>query len=95
MDMGQYEKECWLTLCWVIRTCMHLLTFHGASVIRTCMCWVIQTCMRVPKHFQPLENYLQRANMRTRRGGLNEIKGSIMATYAIPSYDHHDLHFQS
>ena len=25
--------------------------------------------MRVPKHFQPLDNYLQRANMRTRGGG--------------------------
>ena len=124
MDMGQYEKECWLTLCWVIRTCMHLLTFHGASVIRmgmcrlirtcmhvltfhgawvipscmcrlirtcmhvltfhgacvtrtfhgawvirTCMCWVIRTCMRVPKLLHPLENDLQRANMRTRGGG--------------------------
>ena len=127
--MGQYDKGCWLPLCWVIRTCMHLLTFHGtsvirmcmcrmirtcmqvltfhgawvipscmcrmirtcmhvltfhgagvirtfhgASVIRTCMCWVIQTCMRVPKHFQPLDNYLQRANMRT-PGGVERIQG--------------------
>ena len=26
MALGKYDKGCWLTLCWLIRTCMHVLT---------------------------------------------------------------------
>ena len=47
MGMAHYETGCWLTLGWGMRTCMHLLTFHGASVIQMCMCRLIRTCMHV------------------------------------------------
>ena len=64
MCMGPYEMGYCLTLCWLIRTCMHVLT-------------ALQ-----------LHNNKDKVS---RRGVVNEMKGSIRATYTKTYNDSNDL----
>jgi hypothetical protein len=64
MCMGPYEMGYWLTLCWLLRTCMHVLT-------------ALQ-----------LHNNKDKVS---RRGVVNEMKGSVRATYTKTYNDSNDL----
>ena len=64
MCMGPYEMGYWLTLCWLIRTCMQVL---GSL---------------------QLHNNKDKVS---RRGVVNEMKGTIRATYTKTYNDSNDL----